>query len=127
MKNEYAVYGILLATALPGLFFCRSEDYFTALGLMIGFIAGCLFEERKTRFENTRSFLFGALRIAGGFAVYFGLNLALKKLFSAAFPGAGETAGLYLRALRYAVIAFIEFGVYPMLFRPFEGLISGKK
>ena len=127
VKNEYAVYGILLATALPGLFFCRSEDYFTALGLMIGFIAGCLFEERKTRFENTRSFLFGALRIAGGFAVYFGLNLALKKLFSAAFPGAGETAGLYLRALRYAVIAFIEFGVYPMLFRPFEGLISGKK
>lgn len=126
VRNEYAVYGILLATSLPGIFFCRSEDYFTALGLMAGFIAGSLFEEKKTRFENTRSVLFGILRILGGFAVYFGLNLALKKILSAAFPGAGETVQLYFRALRYAVIAFVEFGVYPMLFRPFEGMISGK-
>ena len=126
VKNDYVVYGVVLLTALPGLFFCRSEDYFTAVGLMAGFAAGSLFEERKTRFENTRSVLFGVLRVLGGFAVYFGLNLVLKKLLSAVFPGAGETAQLYFRTLRYAVIAFIEFGVYPMLFRPFEGLFSGK-
>ena len=45
---------ILLVLALPGIFYCRSSDYFTALGMMIGFFAACAFEERYVHFQNTQ-------------------------------------------------------------------------
>ena len=43
-----------LITAVPGFFFCKSADYFTAMGLMIGFMGGTLLDDRCVHFENTR-------------------------------------------------------------------------
>ncbi len=125
IKNRGILYGILLLTAVPGFFFCKSEDYFTSVGLMIGFMAGNVLEERKVCFENTRNVLFGILRIIGGFALYFLLNKLLKMPFSSDFLSDGSTAALLIRTLRYAVIAFVEFGVYPMLFAPAEVWMKG--
>lgn len=36
ITNDYIYYGLLLLTALPGLFYCTSNDYYTSLGLYIG-------------------------------------------------------------------------------------------
>ena len=117
IKNEYALYGVLLVLALPGLFYCKSADYFTGLGLMIGFIGGAILEDKKVRFENTKSLPRAILRVLGGAAVYFALNTLLKLPFSNEFLNSGSYASLLVRGARYAVIAFVDFGIYPMLFR----------
>lgn len=127
LKNDLVLYGILLATALPGFFYCRSQDYFDGMGMLIGFMGGVLLETRKVRFENTRSALFGILRLAGGFLCYFAVNLALKAVISRLGAADGSMGELLLRTLRYALVTFVCFGVYPMVFRPAEKLLAGKK
>ncbi|MBR2822993.1 MAG: phosphatase PAP2 family protein [Clostridia bacterium] len=127
IRNELALNGIVLLTAVPGFFFCRSEDYFSSVGLMIGFMLGSMLEEKKVNFENTRNVLFGILRLVGGFAIYFLLNTALKMPFSKDFLSGGSTGALLVRAARYAIVAFVEFGIYPMIFAKAEGALSGKK
>lgn len=117
IKNPVFLYGLLLITALPGLFYCKSSDYYTGLGLLIGFMGGTLLEEKVVRFENEKRPVFILLRMAGGVAVYFVLNKLLKLPFSADFLASGSYAALLTRCARYAVIAFVDFGVYPMLFR----------
>lgn len=54
IRNTLALYGILAVTAIPGFFYCTSADYFTSTGLMIGFMAGTLLDDRYVHFENTR-------------------------------------------------------------------------
>ena len=117
IKNRYLFYGILLVTAIPGLFYCKSADYFTGLGLLVGLIASTLFEEKKVRFENTRNPLRMIARLIGGGAIFFGLNTLLKLPFSKEFLECGSFAALMVRCARYAVVSFIDMGVYPLLFK----------
>ena len=85
LKKKWLFYLVLLLTALPGLFYCTTSDYYTSLGMMIGFFAGNLFEERFVRFQNTRSIPRSVLRILGGIGIYLGLNALLKLPFSGEF------------------------------------------
>ena len=117
VRNTLLLYGILLVTAIPGFFFCKSTDYFTAVGLLIGFMGGSLLEERYVKFENTRKPLRMVLRVLGGLAIFFGLSALLKLPFSHDFLSSSTTAALLVRCVRYALIAFVEFGIYPLLFR----------
>ena len=116
VNNTLALYGILLVTAIPGFFYCRSEDYFTSMGLLIGFMGGTLLDDRCVRFENTRKPIWMVARVLGGVAVYFALNTVLKLPFPKEFLSGGSTAALLVRCARYAIVAFVDFGVYPMLF-----------
>ena len=117
IKNDLAFYGVLLLTALPGLIYCKSTDYYSSLGLMVGFMAGDLLEQKKVRFENTRSLPRCVLRALGGGAVFFALNTLLKLPFSKDFLNSASFLSLSVRGLRYAAAAFVLFGVYPMAFR----------
>ena len=116
VKNMLVLYGILLVTALPGFFYCTSADYFTAMGLLIGFMGGTLFDDRCVHFKDTRKPLFMVTRLLGGLVVYLVVNTVLKLPFSTEFLSEGSTAALMVRCARYAIVAFIDFGVYPMLF-----------
>ena len=127
IKNDLALYGVLLLTALPGLFYCKSTDYFTSLGLMIGFMAGDLFEQKKVCFENTRNLLRCFLRAVGGTIVFFALNTLLKLPFPKDFLDSASFASLIVRGLRYAVTAFVLFGIYPMAFRVTDRLWKNNK
>lgn len=116
IKSQRLFYLTILITCLPGLLYCRSEDYFTGLGMLIGFMAAVPFEERFVRFENTRSPIRCLLRILGGGAGYFILNTVLKMPFSSDFLASGTMAALLVRLVRYAVILFVLLALYPMLF-----------
>ena len=117
IRNTLALYGILVVTAIPGFFYCRSTDYFTSMGLLIGFMAGTLLDDRYVHFGNTRKPIWMAVRVLGGLAVYLALNTVLKLPFSKEFLADSSIAALLVRCGRYAIIAFVDFGVYPMLFR----------
>ena len=117
VKNTLALYGILLVTAIPGFFYCKSTDYFTSMGLLIGFMGGTLLDDHCVHFEDTRKPLFMVTRLLGGLAVYLVVNTLLKLPFSKEFLSDGSTASLMVRCARYAIIAFVDFGVYPMLFK----------
>ena len=120
IQRTEVLYLVLLITALPGLFYCKSGDYFTALGLLVGYMGGTLLEEKKVQFEDTRRPLQMILRMVGGVAVYFVLNTLLKLPFSSEFLGSGTLPALLVRCARYAIIAFVVFGVYPLAFRLFD-------
>ncbi len=109
IKNKLILYGILLVTAIPGIFYCKTTDYFTTLGIMIGFFLGDLFEEKYVNFKNTRSIPKSILRIVIGVSLYFALNFILKLAF-------GFMPALLARTLRYGIVVFLLVGVYPMAF-----------
>ena len=110
-------YGALLLLSVPGFFYCKSADYFSCMGLLVGFMGGTLLEEKAINFENTKNVLRIVLRLLGGFAIYFALNKLLKLPFSKEFLDSGTFAALMVRFARYALIAFIGFGVYPLIFK----------
>jgi copper chaperone CopZ len=92
LKNKLLLYALILVTVLPGLFFCKSADYFTGLGLLLGFMGGTLFEEKRVHFSETKKPLAIATRVIGGLAIYFLLNTVLKLPFSKEFLSGSSTA-----------------------------------
>ena len=125
VKNEWIRHLILLATVLPGLFFVRTEDYYTSLGLVIGLIAAIHFEEKFVNFSDTRNIWAMILRVVGAFAIYYVLNTLLKLPFSKEFLSGGTMGAFLVRMVRYAVIIFVVIGIYPKVFPLFEKV--GKK
>ena len=126
IKSRWVFYAVLLLTALPGFFFCKSNDYFSSFGMLIGFIFAEPFEEKFVKFENTSNILRCILRTLGGGALYFGLNTALKMPFSKELLNAGDFCSHLIRSTRYAVVIFVLIGVYPMLFRLTDRLWNRK-
>ncbi len=123
VRRRGLLYLIVFLVSCAGVFYCKTSDYWTGLGMMAGFFLAIPFEERFTRFENTRNPLRMILRVAGGFALFFGLNKVLKLPFSEEFLARQTYPSFLARAGRYAVILFVLMAVYPMAFR----LFSGKK
>ncbi|MBR6029355.1 MAG: phosphatase PAP2 family protein [Clostridia bacterium] len=117
IKSRAVFYGVLLLTTIPGLFYCKSEDYFTCFGLLVGTMIALPLEEKYVRFENTRSPIRIILRLVGGAALYFGLNTLLKLPFPKDFLAGNSVPALLVRAVRYMIIAVLLFAVYPMVFR----------
>ncbi len=117
VKKRWLFYLILGLLAFPGWFYCKSNDYYTTFGMLIGYFAAESFEEKFVRFESTRSPVRSILRVAGGGAVYFALNTALKLPFPAAVLEANDLTAHLIRAGRYAIVLFVVLAVYPMLFK----------
>lgn len=115
-RNERTLYWIIFAAVTPGILFCRTNDYYTSFGMMLGLLLGNMFEEKYVNFKKAPNFISGALRVAGGVAIYFGLNTVLKMPFPAELLQSATMAQFAIRAARYALIIFIEVGIYPMIF-----------
>ena len=120
VKTEWLRYAILLAISLPGIFWCTSRDYFTSLGLLIGMTAAVPYEKKYVNFRDTRNVWAMILRVLGAFAIYAGLNKALKMPFSAEWLDSGTLGANLVRTARYAVILFILLAIYPKAFPLFE-------
>ncbi len=116
-RTRKMLYLALFAVSMLGIFVCRTEDYYTGLGLMAGFFLASLFEEKYVHFENTRSPVRCILRLAGAFALYLGLNRLLKMPFTEEFLDSGSAAAFAVRFLRYTIVSFTALGLYPLVFR----------
>jgi membrane-associated phospholipid phosphatase len=126
IKSRAAFYALLLLLTVPGFFYCTSNDYFSSLGMLLGFMIAEPFEEKFVNFENTPNLVRCVLRTAGGAAIYFGLNEVLKMPFSSEVLNAGDLTAYLIRTLRYTVVIFVDIGVYPMLFKVTDKLWKKK-
>ena len=120
VKKEWIRHLILLALTLPGVFWCTSRDYFTALGLMIGMVTAFPYEKKYVGFQDTRNVWAMILRVLGAFAVYAVLNTALKLPFDAEWLNSGTLGANLVRTVRYAILLFVLVGIYPRVFPAFE-------
>lgn len=125
VKKEWLRYAIMLALALPGIFWCQSRDYYTALGLLIAAAVAFPYEAKHVKFQDTRNPWAMILRCLGAFAIYFALNTLLKLPFSKEWLDSGVLLANLVRTARYAIILFIVLAVYPRVFPLFEKV--GKK
>ena len=117
LKNDKLLHVILLLMGLPGFFYCKSHDFFSGYGMLLGFVLAVDFEQKYVNFSNTRSALRSVLRVVGGIAVFFGLSAVTKMPFSTDFLNSGEMSALLIRMVRYTLVVFVTIGVYPMLFK----------
>lgn len=124
IKKDIVRYALYVVLALPGLFYCRNNDYFTALGATAGMLAGFLFEARFVNFADTKNWLFKAIRVVVAVGIYFVLNTLLKMPFSKEFLNSGTLAAGLVRSARYGIIMFLACGVWPMLFTKLEGILQ---
>ncbi len=126
VHDERLYYAILLLSAVPGLFYVRTTDFFTALGCLSGIIAGITFERKYVNYEDTRKIPAMILRVLGAILLYFVVNTLLKLPFDKQFLAGTSLAAFLIRTVRYAVIMFLIVGVYPKAFPLFER-IGGKE
>ena len=113
IKTKWKLYLLIIILCIPGCFYCTSNDYFTALGMMLGFFAASLFEEKYVNFENTKDLRKIILRVIFGLVVFLVMNVLLKMVFGII---AIEGLELFLRVVRYAILVFVTMGVYPLFF-----------
>jgi len=125
VQKEWVRYAIILAVTLPGIFYCKSRDYFSAIGMIIGLSAGFLYEAKYVQFQDTRNVWAMILRVVGALAIYYGLNTLLKLPFDKEWLNSGTMGPNLVRAARYVVVLFVVSGLFPKCFSVFEKI--GKK
>ena len=116
VKRKWILYLSVFVVSALGIIYCRSNDYYTALGVMGGFFAGDLFEEKYVKFENTKSPLKCFVRVVCGTSIFMCLNVLLKLPFSDEFLHSATMAAYLVRTVRYFVLTFTVVGLYPILF-----------
>lgn len=114
--NVNVLHFSIIAISLIGLLYCKTSDYYSMLGAIIGFSFACIIEEKHIKFENTTNVLKIITRVLGGCLVYVILMAIIKKCFNL-IANPETTLGLYLRLIRYAIVILIDIGLYPAIFK----------
>ena len=117
VKKEKLFHLVLVLVTLPGIFYCHTEDYYTALGVMIGFFIAIHFEKCFVDFKPVKTHWKIFPRLAGAGLIFLGLNNLLKLPFDEAFLASDTAAAFLIRTVRYALVIFIIMGIYPMSFK----------
>ena len=126
VKRTWLLYLIITLISCVGFFYCQTNDYYTGVGIMIGFFLGDLFEKKYVKFENTRNVVSMILRVVIVAVIYGGGSVLLKLPFSAEFLESSTMSQYLVRMLRYAIILFMEIGIAPMFYKPLEKLLKIK-
>ncbi len=111
IKNENVVNFIILATGIPGLFYCQTEDFFSGFALLLGACFGFWFEQKYVKFSETRNIKYIIVRIVLGIGVFLLFAQGLKFVLG---------TSILVRVIRYSIGSFITLGLYPMLFKRIE-------
>ena len=115
--SRNTLYLLLGAVSLTGFFFCKSADYYTGVGLLLGFLLGDLFQERYIRFENTDRPLIAVIRAVGGAVVLLAISSLCKLPFPKELLDSAGTIPYLIRTGRYLIATFLSISVYPLCFR----------
>ncbi len=126
IADKRILYAILLLIAIPGWFYCTSDDFFTGFGMMIGFFAGVMFEQKYVRFTETRIVWRAALRLVLGIGLFVALNTVFKLPFPKEMRDAQDLAAHVIRSGRYMIVVFLIIGIYPLSFRFLDGKLAKK-
>lgn len=124
IPDKRIFYGVLIVLTIPGLFFCKTNDYFTGLGMLIGFAFADWFEEKYVKFETTKKPIRAILRVALSMGIFLGLNELLKLPFDKDFLASGSMSSLLVRSARYMIDVFVITAIYPMLFSLTDRIIA---
>ena len=116
VKNENMFRLAVFIVSSFGILYCRTNDYYTGLGLMGGLFLAIPFEERFVSFSGTNRPFPCVLRVAGGLILEILLSTVTKLPFSKEFLESGTMPAYLIRAGRYALIAFVLFAIYPIVF-----------
>lgn len=112
----HRIYIGVLIGLLPFLFFIQEKDFYTSYGLMFGFVGAMIFEEKIVDFTMNVVLWKKVLRVVVGILLMLAVQLGVKAIFIAIF---GEDIML-LDLIRYALIAFIGLGLYPLVFKKLQ-------
>lgn len=113
-KNK--AYLLILFFGAIGFLFCKSNDYYSTYGLLLGFILGDLFENKFVNFDNTRNIIKTILRMVLGALIFLLIIEGMKVPFSVDFLEGDEFVSHLFRSFRYALGTFVVIGIYPKLF-----------
>ena len=116
-EKTWLLYLIIFLISCLGLFYCKTTDYFTCLGLVGGIYGAFEFEKRFVHFKNTKNPLICILRIFCGIVIYLILNAVLKLPFDKDFLESATLLSGIVRSMRYLIVSFVTVGVYPLSFR----------
>lgn len=122
VKRKERMYLAIAVLFLPGFLICKTNDFYTCYGILCGFFAARVLDERIVRFESTRHAPAAVLRMAIGLAFYFGLNTLFKVPFPEEFLQSATTGQFLVRTARYFLVSFLMLGVYPASFRKVKWL-----
>lgn len=117
LKNPLVILCIFGLLALPGWFYCKSEDFFSSYGLLVGVLGGFSFEEHFVNFTLPKSVLRRLLRTAGALVVFLAVDTLFKLPFPASLLESSALPAFFLRSLRYCIASLAAVGIYPMVFR----------
>ena len=100
-----------------GFLFCKSNDFFSGYGIMIGFFIGDLIEEKYIKFENTKSIVKTIARIILAAALFLAFCEGSKLLVNETFQETLTLPAFIFRTFRYALGTFVACGISPMIYK----------
>lgn len=115
----HRLYIALTIVVLPFLFFLNGEDFFKSYGLLVGFVVGIIIEKKYINFTMDVKLIHKVLRVVFGLIIMIGVQQGVKILFGL-LADEGTTLMNILHMIRYFLIAFSGFGLYPFLFKKFN-------
>lgn len=116
IKNKKIIYLIIFLLGIAGVFITRDYEYYSALGMISGFLLGLMFEEKFVNFKMPNKKLKGLLRVIGALVIFALFKIIFDKII---FMIVQDTSllFLYLTSIKYAICTFTLFGLYPLLFK----------
>jgi len=115
----YKIFVIILVVLSPLLFILKDNDFFTGMGLFYGFILAMIFERKYVNFSHDIPLIKKVTRYVIGVILLLVLQIGLGKIFSMIY---GESISLenIFDFIRYFLVAFVAFGVYPFIFKKYN-------
>jgi len=112
---KYIAVGLLILSGIL-LFIFESDDFFKSYGLLLGLTIGIIYEDKYVNFSLSVSTIKKIMRVIIGLVLLLGLQVGLKELFAVLFPSSISITNV----IRYFLIGFIGFGLYPKTFKIFH-------
>ncbi len=115
----HRIYLAIILLVLPFIVFLDGEDFFKSYGLLIGFVLGIMIEKKYINFTVDVKLIYKILRVFLGLVVMIGIQQGFKIIFGMIASEGSDLMNVF-DMLRYFLIAFAGFGIYPFLFKKFN-------